>query len=37
MTPEDREALIDDAADEVLADLEPPVNLTLLFENVISQ
>lgn len=37
LTPEDREALIDDAAEEVLADLEPPVNLTLLFENVISQ
>ena len=37
LSPEDREALIDDAAEEVLTDLEPPVNLTLLFENVISQ
>ncbi|WP_063023763.1 hypothetical protein [Nocardia niwae] len=33
IAPEDMEQIADDAADQVLADLEPPVTLTLLFEN----
>lgn len=33
LTPEEKAALADDAAEEVLADLEPPVNLVIVFEN----
>lgn len=33
LTPQEKAALADDAATEVLADLEPPVDLVVLFEN----
>lgn len=33
LTPEERQAIVDDAEDAVLEELEPPVTLTVLFEN----
>lgn len=36
LTPEAREAIIDDAVDEVLSELQTPVTLTLLFENALA-
>lgn len=33
LTPEDMEELINDVTDAIEDDLEPPVNLVLLFEN----
>lgn len=35
-TPEYRQALIDDASTEAQQDMEPPVNLVLLFQNALS-
>lgn len=37
LTPEDREAIIGDAVEEVMGELETPVTLTVLFENTLSQ
>lgn len=36
LTPEEREALAEDIEAEVLEGLEPPVTLTLLFENALA-
>ncbi len=36
LTPEEREALAEDVAEDVLEELEPPVRLTLLFENALA-
>lgn len=33
LTPEERQAIVDDAEAEVLEELEPPVDLVVLFEN----